>query len=124
MSTCRKLCTHITYIRACQQQLQCSLIFVCKIPLLARRTRPSARATIGYLVYKSYLTVTYFKDVKSNTHALSQSGSYNPKQVQPFIPLRGRLQRTSGKWGGGLVLKFRTFPGGGWFVKVRTSENF
>ena len=24
---------------------------VCKIPLLARRTRPSARATIGYLVY-------------------------------------------------------------------------
>ena len=25
---------------------------VCKIPLLARRTRPSARATIGYLVYK------------------------------------------------------------------------
>ena len=27
-------------------------LFVCKIPLLARRTRPSARATIGYLVYK------------------------------------------------------------------------
>ena len=27
-------------------------ILVCKIPLLARRTRPSARATIGYLVYK------------------------------------------------------------------------
>ena len=28
---------------------------VCKIPLLARRTRPrqSARATIGYLVYKT-----------------------------------------------------------------------
>ena len=27
---------------------------------------------------------------------------------------------------GGGVLKFRTFPdgGGGWFVKVRTSENF
>ena len=25
----------------------------------------------------------------------------------------------------GVVLKFRTFPGGrGWFVKVRTSENF
>ena len=43
--------------------------------------------------------------------------------------LRGRLQRTSGKWGGGgggVVLKFRTFPDGGrgWFVKVRTSENF
>ena len=38
--------------------------------------------------------------------------------------LRGRLQRTSGKWGGGVVLKFRTFPEGGWFVKVRTSENF
>ena len=34
---------------------------VCKIPLLARRTRPkaarpSARATIGYLVYKRYRT--------------------------------------------------------------------
>ena len=27
-------------------------MLVCKIPLLARRTRPSARATIGYLVYK------------------------------------------------------------------------
>ena len=27
--------------------------------------------------------------------------------------LRGRLQRTSGKWGGGVVLKFRTFPEGG-----------
>ena len=28
---------------------------------------------------------------------------------------RGRLQRTSGKWGGGggVVLKFRTFPDGG-----------
>ena len=29
--------------------------------------------------------------------------------------------------GGGVVLKFRTFPDGGrggWFVKVRTSENF
>ena len=32
-------------------------IFVCKIPLLARRTRPKgqARATIGYLVYNEYL---------------------------------------------------------------------
>ena len=28
------------------------VVIVCKIPLLARRTRPSARATIGYLVYK------------------------------------------------------------------------
>ena len=28
-----------------------SLALVCKIPLLARRTWPSARATIGYLVY-------------------------------------------------------------------------
>ena len=39
----------------------------------------------------------------------------------------GRLQRTSGNGeGGGVVLKFRTFPdgGGGWFVKVRTFENF
>ena len=27
---------------------------VCKIPLLARRTRPSARATIGYLVYNPW----------------------------------------------------------------------
>ena len=27
--------------------------------------------------------------------------------------IRGRLQRTSGKWGGGVVLKFRTFPDGG-----------
>ena len=43
-----------------------------------------------------------------------------------FESLRGRLQRTSGKWGGGVVLKFWTFPDGGrgWFVKVRTSENF
>ena len=32
-------------------------MFVCKIPLLARRTRPSARATIGYLVYKSYVYI-------------------------------------------------------------------
>ena len=29
------------------------------------------------------------------------------------VYLRGRLQRTSGKWGGGVVLKFRTFPDGG-----------
>ena len=26
--------------------------------------------------------------------------------------------------GRGVVFKFRTFPEGGWFVKVRTSENF
>ena len=30
--------------------------------------------------------------------------------------VRGRLQRTSGKWGGGVVLKFRTFPEGGGVV--------
>ena len=31
--------------------------------------------------------------------------------------VRGRLQRTSGKWGGGVVLKFHTFSDGGrgWF---------
>ena len=29
------------------------------------------------------------------------------------LTVRGRLQRTSGKWGGGVVLKFRTFPDGG-----------
>ena len=43
-----------------------------------------------------------------------------------FESLRGRLQRTSGKWGGGWFWNFghsRT-GGGGWFVKVRTSENF
>ena len=35
--------------------------------------------------------------------------------------------RQMGRGGGGVVLKFRTFPDGGrggWFVKVRTSENF
>ena len=32
-------------------RLNAAELFVCKIPLLARRTRPSARATIGYLVY-------------------------------------------------------------------------
>ena len=36
------------------------ITFVCKIPLLARRTRPrpkgqARRATIGYLVYKYYV---------------------------------------------------------------------
>ena len=41
-------------------------------------------------------------------------------------PLRGRLQRTSGKWGGGGGFEISDIPGrgeGGWFVKVRTSEN-
>ena len=41
--------------------------------------------------------------------------------------VRGRLQRTSGKWGGG-GFEISDIPGrgegGGWFVKVRTSENF
>ena len=41
----------------------------------------------------------------------------------------GRLQRTSGKWGGGGGGGFEIsdIPGrgeGGWFVKVRTSVNF
>ena len=35
------------------------VLFVCKIPLLARRTRPSARATIGYLVYNTIIRVRY-----------------------------------------------------------------
>ena len=38
-------------------------------------------------------------------------------------PYRGRLQRTSGKWGGG-GFEISDISGGGWFVKVRTSENF
>ena len=40
----------------------------------------------------------------------------------------GRLQRTSGKWGGGGGgFEISDIPGrgeGGWFVKVRTSVNF
>ena len=38
--------------------------------------------------------------------------------------IRGRLQRTSGKWGGG-GFEISDIPGRGrgWFVKVRTSEN-
>ena len=35
---------------------------------------------------------------------------------------RGRLQRTSGKWGGGVVLKFRTFPDGGRGVVCESSD--
>ena len=41
---------------AAENQMIDSLYLVCKIPLLARRTRPKGqarRATIGYLVYKS-----------------------------------------------------------------------
>ena len=43
---------------------QAKLYFECKIPLLARAlglnaARPSARATIGYLVYKVILPTTY-----------------------------------------------------------------
>ena len=40
-----------------------------------------------------------------------------------YNTLSGRLQRTSGKWGGG-GFEISDIPGGGWFVKVRTSENF
>ena len=43
-----------------------------------------------------------------------------------MVSLWGRLQRTSGKWGGG-GFEISDIPGrgeGGWFVKVRTSENF
>ena len=36
------------------------------------------------------------------------------------LNVRGRLQKTSGKWGGG---GFEISDGGGWFVKIRTSEN-
>ena len=42
------------------------------------------------------------------------------RRTQYWHAVRGRLQRTSGKWGGGgggggggVVLKFRTFPDGG-----------
>ena len=38
------------------------------------------------------------------------------------IILRGRLQRTSGKWGGEVVLKFRTFPDGGRGVVCESSD--
>ena len=42
-------------------------------------------------------------------------------------PIRGRLQRTSGKWGGGggwfWNFEHSRTGGGGWFVKVRTSKN-
>ena len=39
--------------------------------------------------------------------------------------IRGRLQRTSGEWGGG-GFESSDIPGRGegWFVKVQTSENF
>ena len=47
--------------------------------------------------------------------------------VVTFVNVRGRLQKTSGKWGGG-GFEILDIPGrgegGGWFVKVRTSENF
>ena len=36
--------------------------------------------------------------------------------------LRGRLQMTSGKWGGGWFLKFRTFPDGGRGVVCESSD--
>ena len=48
-------------------------------------------------------------------------------QVIYVEAVRGRLQRTSGKWGGGGGFEISDIPGrggGGWFVKVRTSENF
>ena len=38
------------------KSVPCSTMFVCKIPLLARRTRPSAHATIGFLVYNNYVS--------------------------------------------------------------------
>ena len=65
------------------------------------------------------------QDILSSSRALGLAFSPSARQGI-LIQLRGRLQRTSGKWGGGVVLKFRTFPdwGRGWFVKVRTSENF
>ena len=51
-----EICIVDTYARA-----RC--LFVCKIPLLARalglKARPSARATIGYLVYKLSLVFHY-----------------------------------------------------------------
>ena len=38
------------------------------------------------------------------------------------MKVRSRLQRTSGKWGGGVVLKFRTFPDGGRGVVCESSD--
>ena len=47
-------------------------------------------------------------------------------QYSSLLLIRGRLQRTSGKWGGG-GFEISDISGrgeGGWFVKVRTSKNF
>ena len=53
---CFIICMQDTFARATHSAFRPSV--VCKIPLLARRSRPkgarpSARATIGYLVYKA-----------------------------------------------------------------------
>ena len=43
-----------------------------------------------------------------------------------FKIIKGPSTKNVRQMGRGVVLKFRTFPDGGrgWFVKVRTSENF
>ena len=39
-------------------------------------------------------------------------GGYKYQKID-YVIFERPLQRTSGKWGGGVVLKFRTFPDGG-----------
>ena len=43
---------------------------------------------------------------------------------QYSLPIQVTYKGRPANGEGGVVLKFRTFPDGGWFVKVRTSENF
>ena len=61
-------------------------MFVCKIPLLARRTRPkaarpSARATIGYLVYKIYVTNGSSKTIPSTLSVYNHFSILTPDQA-------------------------------------------
>ena len=60
------------------------LKFVCKIPLLARRTRPrprpSARATIGYLVYKIKIISVYRNKLKRGPKTYNNGGYPKKKQ--------------------------------------------
>ena len=59
---------YLQYTEVNNKNIRDSCIFVCKIPLLARRTRPKGwqpagqarRATIGYLVYNMYLVIIRF----------------------------------------------------------------
>ena len=72
---------HEEHTASCQKVSDCPLtlsepvpkkglsVVVCKIPLLARRTRPSARATIGYLVYN----VSRGSGIKTDQHRCDQN---------------------------------------------------